>query len=265
MTALQKYEERVDEVNSLVCVGLDSDVAKIPESFKNSEFPQFEFNKYIVEQTHEFAAAYKLDTAFYENRGEQGIREMRLTMNYLTGAHPGILTICDAKRGDVAHVNEQYVKAYFDSLGFDAITLHPYMGKESLEPFLARKEKASIILCRTSNPGAKEFQDLNRGGKPLWQDVAEKVSNEWNTNGNCMLVVGATYPEAMKQVRDIVGDMTILAPGIGFQEGDLGATVQAGLNSQGKGLIIHSSRAIIFSADPKTETLKLREKINAWR
>ena len=128
MTALQKYEERVDEVNSLVCVGLDSDFAKIPESFKNSEFPQFEFNKYIVEQTHEFAAAYKLDTAFYENRGEQGIREMRLTMNYLTEAHPGILTICDAKRGDVAHVNEQYVKAYFDSLGFDAITLHPYMG-----------------------------------------------------------------------------------------------------------------------------------------
>lgn len=265
MNGIQKYNTRVDAINSLVCVGLDPDFDKLPDKFKKAAKPQFEFNKYIVDQTAEFAAAYKLNIAFYEARGDSGLRELKLTFDYLQKNHPDIFTICDAKRADIGNTNQSYVAEVFDWLGADAITLHPYMGKESLEPFLKRTDKVSIILCRTSNPGAGELQDLEISGKALWQIVAEKVRDVWNDKGNCILMVGATYPGELKKIRELVGDMDILIAGIAAQGGEVEATVKAGLNSKGKGMIINSSRGIIFSSNPKAEAKKLRDEINKYR
>ena len=254
MNPVDKFNNRAEKINSLLCVGLDT----VAEN-------QFEFNKKIIEQTHEFAAAYKPNAAFYEARGSKGLDELKKTMDYLHENHPDIFTTYDAKRADIGSTNKGYVAAIFDWLGFDAITLHPYFGKEALEPFLEREDKVSIILCRTSNPGAGEFQDLESGGKSFWQIVAEKVSIDWNASNNCMLVVGATYPNEMKKVREIAGDMTFLVPGIGAQGGDVKAAVESGLNSQKKGMIINSSRGIILAEDPAAEARKLRDEINDYR
>lgn len=262
---IDKYNQRVEKVNSLVCVGLDADFEKLPENFKSMEFPQFGFNKYIIDQTHEYTSTYKPNIAFYEARGDVGIRELKMTMDYLRQNYPGIFTICDAKRGDIGNTNNGYVTAIFDWMGFDAMTLHPYMGKESLKPFLDRADKGCIILSRTSNPGAGELQDLVINGKPLWQTVAEKVRDEWNYNHNCMLVVGATYPQEMKQVRELMGKTCFLVPGVGAQGGDIQATVEAGLNSDKRGLVISSSRGIIFAENPAAEAKKLRDEINKYR
>ncbi len=262
---IDKYNQRADKVNSLLCVGLDTEFEKIPERFKSLEHPQFEFNKYIIDATHESVAAFKPNMAFYEARGEAGIKELKMTMDYLRENYGDVFTVCDAKRGDIGNTNNGYVKAIFDDLGFDSVTLHPYFGSESLKPFLDRTDKVSIILCRSSNPGAGELQDLKSDGTPLWQVVAEKVANEWNKNNNCMLMVGATYPEEMKIARSIIGDMTFLVPGIGAQGGDVEATVKAGINSQKQGLIINSSRGIIFAENPAEEAKKLRDEINTYR
>jgi len=262
---IDKYNQRVDKVNSLVCVGLDSDFEKLPERFKNMKYPQFEFNKAIIEETHEYAAAYKLNMSMYEDRGVKGLSELDMTMKFIRDNHPNIFTIGDAKRGDIGPYNKGYVSNILGSLNFDAMTLHPYLGRESLEPFLKRRDKGCIIICRTSNPGAGEIQDLESNGKPIWQIVAEKVKNEWNKNNNCLLVVAATYPEEAAAIRGVVGDMTFLMPGIGAQSGDVEAAVKAGINSQGKGLIINSSRGIIFSENPREETIKLRDEINKYR
>jgi orotidine 5'-phosphate decarboxylase subfamily 2 len=262
---IDKYNQRVDKVNSLVCVGLDSDFEKIPDRFKNLEHPQFEFNKWIIGQTAEFAAAFKFNIAFYEARGDAGIRELKMTMEYLQKNYADIFTICDAKRADIGNTNNGYVTAVFDWLGFDAVTLHPYLGKEALKPFLDRADKGCIILCRTSNPGAGELQDLEIEGKTVWQIVAEKVTKEWNYNHNCMLVAGATYPEEMKIIRSAVKDLTLLVPGIGAQGGDIKATVEAGLDDNKRGLIINSSRGIIFAENPGEEAKKLRDEINLYR
>jgi orotidine-5'-phosphate decarboxylase len=262
---IDKYNRRVDQVNSLLCVGLDTDYMKMPERFRHKHAPQFAFNRWVIESTCDYAAAYKLNLAFYEARGEQGWRELGLSIDYLRNEHPEILTIADAKRADIGSTNVGYVQGIFDSLGFDAITLHPYLGKEALSPFLEREDKVCIILCRTSNSGAGELQDLDVGGKPLWQIVAERVRDDWNTRGNCMLVVGATYPEELAQVRELVGDMTLLVPGIGAQGGDVQATVNAGLNSARKGLILNSSRGIIFAEDPIQAARDLRDEINRYR
>jgi len=260
-----KYNKRAKKINSLLCVGLDSDFKKIPKRFLEHEFPQFEFNKWIIEETHEYAAAFKMNIAFYEARGDAGLRDIKETMEYLKVYYPDIFLICDAKRGDVDNTNEGYVKLIFDWLGFDAMTLNPYMGGYVLSPFLQRKDKCSIILCRTSNTGAGEFQDLKIKNKPLWQIVAERVSKNWNKNKNCMLVVGATYPKEMQKIRSIIGDMTMLVPGIGTQGGDLKSVLKAGLNKKGLGLIINSSRGIIFSKNPKKEAQRLYEEINKFR
>ncbi|MBI2623798.1 MAG: orotidine-5'-phosphate decarboxylase [Candidatus Liptonbacteria bacterium] len=293
MAIIDKYNSRADKANSLACVGLDADFEKLPARFLKEEFPQFAFNKYIIDSTHEFAAAFKANIAFYEARGEQGLRELKLTMDYLRETHPDIFTICDAKRADIGNTNRGYVTSILDWLGFDALTLHPYLGREALEPFLSRPDKGAIILCRTSNPGAGELQDLvvevppssreaglRRGeAKPLWQIVAEKVRDEWNGNKNCMLVVGATYPEEMKTIRALMGlrragvgydpteagEMTFLVPGIGAQGGELEAAVKAGLNSAKKGMIINSSRGVIFADDPAKAAQELRDGINKFR
>jgi len=260
-----KLHTREQQVNSLLCVGLDSEIKKIPQQFLKMALPQYEFNKWIIEQTHAYVSAYKPNLAYYEARGDQGIKELKMTMEYLQEYHPDIFTVCDAKRADIGPTNSGYVTGIFDWFGFDSITLHPYLGREALAPFLERTDKISIILARTSNPGAGEFQDLLVSGKPLWQKVAETVSRNWNIHQNCMLVVGATYPQEMAEIRKVVGDMTFLVPGIGAQGGDVQLSVTAGLNVQKSGIIINSARGIIFAENPGNAALNLRNEINTYR
>lgn len=261
MNALIKYNNRAKKVNSLLCVGLDADFSKLPERFLQKPFPQFEFNTWIIEQTHAYVSAYKLNSAFYEARGEQGLRELKMTFDYLALYHSNIFLILDAKRADTSNTNVGYAEFAFDQLGADAVTLHPYMGHEAMAPFLERKDKISIILCRTSNTGAEEFQNLLSEGKPLWQTIAERVTSEWNTNGNCMLVVGAPHPEEIKKVREISKEMTLLVPGVSDEGINIKSVVQSGLNKDGLGLIINASRRIIFAKNPEEEARKLCEEI----
>jgi orotidine-5'-phosphate decarboxylase len=248
---------------SLLCIGLDSDFAKIPKRFYDEQFPQFEFNKWIIDQTHEYVSAYKPNLAFYESQGMQGWHELKLTLDYLEEKHPDIFTIADAKRADIGSTNEGYVTAIFDRFGFDAVTLNPYLGEEALRPFLERQGKTCIILCKTSNPGSGEFQDLPVGNKnePLWQVVSERVAKKWNKAGNCMLVVGATYPKELAVVRKIVGEMVILVPGVGTQGGDLQAVLKHGTTKQGKGLLINVGRSVIFAQDPQAVIAELASQI----
>lgn len=262
---MEKFERRAAAVGSLVCVGLDPELERIPARFKDDEWPLFAFNRWIIEQTHAYAAAYKPNMAFYEARGTQGLRELELTMEYLRREHPEAFTICDAKRGDIGNTNRGYATSIFDAMGFDAVTLHPYLGREALMPFLDRRDKVSIVLCRTSNPGAGELQDLVCDGRPLWETVAQRVSSEWNAGGNCMLVVGATYPEEMRRIRAIAPEVAFLVPGVGAQGGDVAAVVAAGLDAKGMGLLISSSRGIVFSEDPAMAARALRDEINAAR
>ncbi len=262
---MQKFDRRAEAVRSLLCVGLDPEISRIPARFRGEEWPLFAFNRWIIEQTYPYAAAYKPNMAFYEARGTQGLTELELTMEYLRSEHSDIWTICDAKRGDIGNTNRGYAVSIFDAMGFDAVTLHPYLGKESLAPFLERQDKACIILCRTSNPGAGEFQDLESGGRPLWETVAMRVSTEWNAAGNCMLVVGATYPEEMRRIRAIAPAIPFLVPGVGAQGGNVAAVVSAGLDARGKGLLINSSRGILFSEEPAAAARDLRDEINAER
>ena len=187
MPMIEKYNQRADTVNSLLCVGLDSALNKLPERFRTETHPQFAFNRWIIEQTYAYVSAYKPNIAFYEARGDQGLTDLKLTLDYLREHHPDIFTICDAKRGDNSTSNTGYVEEILDWFGFDSVTLQPYMGSQVLEPFLSRQDKGCIILCRTSNPGDEEFQNLRlSNGRSLWQIVAEKVSRDWNIHDNCM-------------------------------------------------------------------------------
>lgn len=261
MNTHQKFAARAQAVGSLLCVGLDSDMALIPERFRALEAPQAAFNRWLIDATHSFAAAFKLNTAFYEARGAAGWAEMETTIAYLRAAYPDILTICDAKRGDIGSTSAAYAHAIFDHLGFDCVTLNPYLGHEALAPFLERADKGCILLCRTSNPGAGELQDLLVDGQPLWQIIARRVVDTWNTRGNCMLVVGATYPREIAQVRAIAPTMPLLIPGIGAQGGDLEATVHAGIDAEGGGMLINASRAILAAPDPTAAAQSLRDAI----
>ncbi|MGD0356790.1 MAG: orotidine-5'-phosphate decarboxylase [Terracidiphilus sp.] len=263
--AMDKFDRRIETAGSLLCIGLDPEHDRIPARFRSESWPLFAFSRWIIEQTHPYAAAYKPNMAFYEVRGAQGLKELELTMNYLRSEHPEIPTICDAKRGDIGNTNRGYVASIFDAMGFDAVTLHPYLGKEALAPFLERRDKVCIILCRTSNPGAGEFQDLESGGRPLWETVALRVNADWNIAGNCMLVVGATFPEEIKRIRAVAPAIPFLVPGVGAQGGNVAAVVSAGLDAHGKGLLISSSRAILFSEDPAAAARGLRDEINAAR
>jgi len=247
MTFLQKLDKSIKKNNSLLCVGLDNG--------------DFKFNKKIIDQTFDLVCAYKPNSAFYEAKGAKGIEELKKTFNYIQKKYPLIPIILDAKRGDIGNTNEGYVKFAFEYLKADAITLHPYLGKEALQPFIEQKEKGCFILCKTSNPGSGEFQDIGN----LYLTVAKNVSKSWNYNNNCGLVVGATYSKDLAKVRKIVGNMPILVPGIGAQGGDLEKTLKAGLTKEKSGLIINSSRGIIFTENPRTAALKLRNEINKFR
>ena len=269
---MEKIQNIIAKNNSLVCVGLDSEISKLPAHLKKSKFPQFEFNKAIVDTTADLVCAYKPNTAFYESQGEKGVLELKMTCDYIKEKYPEVVIILDAKRADIGNTNNGYVQFAYDYLGADAITLHPYLGQEALKPFLDNKEKGSIVLCRTSNPGSGEFQNLEVNGKKIFELVAQKVITEWNKNNNCMLVLGATYPEELKTIRELNDNMFFLVPGIGAQGGDLENTLKNGLNSQKSGLMINSSRGIIFAANGETfaatareETMKLKKEINKYR
>lgn len=272
MNFQQKLDAIVAKNNSLVCVGLDSDWEKLPELVKKEEYPQFEFNRAIIDATHDLVCAYKPNSAFYEYLGSEGVRQLKLTCDYIHDTYPEIPVILDAKRGDIGNTNNGYLTYAFDYLKVDATTIQPYLGSEAVRPFLDQQDKGIIILCRTSNPGAGEFQDLVVDGKPLYQHVAANVVRDWNRNNNCLLVVGATYPADLAAVREIVGDMTLLIPGIGAQGAEVESTVKAGLNSKKAGMIISSSRGIIFASTgadfaekARVETQKLRDQINTYR
>lgn len=262
------------KADSLLCVGLDSDYREIPHADKDPLLigvAQTDFTEERIEITHDLVCAFKPNLAFYEEHGPMGYHALQESIEYIHEAAPDVPVILDFKRGDIGSTNIGYVTEAFDYFGADAVTVHPYLGGESLKPLLDRKNKGIFILCRTSNPGAGEFQDLpvpipgTGRHAPLYQFVAHRVATEWNKNGNCGLVVGATAPEELRMVRNIVGDMTILAPGAGEQGGDVEKTVRAGVNSNGRGLIVSSSRGIIFAKDPRAEAIKLRDKSNLYR
>ena len=261
----KKLARRIDAVNSLLCVGLDPDFEKLPSKYRGHVDPQERFGKWIVDETAQYAAAIKLNAAFYEARGAEGFAEMQRTVEYVRERYPELVTICDAKRADIGNTNKGYVEAIFDRMGFDAVTLHPYLGREALEPFLSRRDKMCIVLCRTSNAGAGEFQDLNVDGKPLWLRVAERVSAAWDVDGNCALVVGATYPEEMRRVREVAPRTTMLVPGIGAQGGEVEAAVRAGLDARGAGMLLSASRSILFREDPGAAAHAHRDEINVAR
>ena len=268
MSPIEKYNQRAKKINSLLCVGLDADYEKLPEKFKSlgGSAAQFEFNKYIIEETHEYVAAFKPNVAFYEARGIEGMEALKNTMDYIHERYPDIFTILDAKRADIGNTNNGYVTAIFDWLGFDAMTVHPYLGSGALQPFFERKDKATIVLVKTSNSGSGELQDLILENKEIfWQHLAKKVSKEWNKNNNLMIVVGGTYPEEIAQARALTGEMTFLVPGVGAQGGEVNKIISEGKNSVGLGLIVNSSRGIIFSDNPKGEAKKLQDEINKYR
>ena len=256
--------------NSLVCVGLDPDLQKIPVHLKTVENPIFEFNKALVDATADLVCAYKPQCAYYAAEGAES--QLSMTIDYIHEHHPDIPVILDAKRGDIGSTAKMYAREVFERFGADAVTVNPYLGGDTLEPFLERKEKGVIILCRTSNPGAGDIQDLETGGKKLYEVIAEKASNEWNGNNNVLLVVGATYPRELKEIREIVGEMPLLVPGIGAQGGDVEASVTNGKTKSGGGMIINSSRGIIYAGSgpdfgeaARRETDVLRKEINRYR
>lgn len=254
--------------DSLVCVGLDTDVEKIPKCVWGEGDHTFAFNREIINSTSDLVCAYKPNIAFYEALGSKGWDALKKTCEHIPEEIPIIL---DAKRGDIGNTAKMYAKAFFEILKVDAVTLSPYMGKDAILPFLEYEDKCALILCLTSNEGAKDFQLSMIDGKPLYEIVAEKVLS-WNEKGNCGLVVGATYPEQLKRIREITPTLPILIPGIGAQAGEIESTVKFGTDRNGELAIINSSRAILYASSgedfaeaARKETLRLRDQINVYR
>jgi len=242
MKFVEKLLEASRKNRSLLCVGLDPDTYLMPE------MSILEFNKAIIEATSDVVCAYKPNFAFYEVLGTEGLEALRRTIGFIPDYIP---IIGDAKRGDIGNTAKAYARALFHVFGFDAATVNPYMGFDSLDPFIEYENKGVFILCRTSNPGAKDFQDFaDAGGRHLYQTVAQKAS-EWNTHGNIGLVVGATYPRDLVEIRKICPDMPLLIPGIGAQGGDLALAVKAGVDAYGEKAIINVSRQILYASSGK--------------
>ena len=243
------FEERLHDAQSasgsLVCVGLDPDPGKIPADLRADPAPLAAFTRRIVDATAGIAAAYKPQIAFYSAVGAE--RELAEGIRYIRERAPRALVILDAKRGDIGNTAEAYAHEAFDRYGADAVTVNPYMGDDSVRPFLARPDRGAIVLCRTSNPGARDFQDLSSDGLPLFRRVAARAASAWNERRNLMLVVGATVPREMAELRGAHPELPFLVPGIGAQGGDLEATLDAGLDRKRAGLLISSSRAIIYA------------------
>lgn len=271
-----------------VSVGLDPDIEKIPKHIRALMSDPgkytvgdwiFAFNKGIIDKTHDIACVYKLNYAFYEKYGNVGLDALRETIKYINKVAPNVPVILDFKRADIDNTNIGSVKAGFEDFNADAVTVNPYFGKEALKPFLDNKEKGIIVLAATSNKGAGEIQDLPVlisenpiVTKPVYQIVAENVNNNWNENGNCAIVIGATVPEKLAIIRKSVGNLLILLPGIGKQGGDLQKALEAGFTPEGTGIIVNNSREIIYASDgedfaeaAREKTLKLHEAIVAYR
>jgi orotidine-5'-phosphate decarboxylase len=259
-----------DEKDSLACVGLDPLIERLPAHIAAHASPIFHFNKAIIDATADLVCAYKPQFAHYAACEAED--QLERTIEYIHRAYPGTPVILDAKRGDVGSTAERYAIEAFERYGADAVTVNPYLGGDSLEPFLRYADKGVLVLCRTSNPGARDLQDLDVGGRKLFAVVAELAATRWNSRGNCLLVVGATYPQELAEVRAITGDMPFLLPGVGAQGADVRAAVAAGQSADGRGLIVSSSRAIIhassgvdFAAAARAATILLRDEINAGR
>jgi len=264
---LDKLDSAVRANNSLLCIGLDIDLKKIPISLLNKGDPIFDFNKSIIDSTKDLVCCYKPNIAFYEMYGTYGIEALIKTIEYAGQFVPVIL---DAKRGDIGHTASAYAKSIFEIFKADATTVNPYLGHDSIQPFLEFKDKGIFVLCLTSNPGAKDFQTLGKD-EPLYRTVARKVK-DWNVNNNLGLVVGATNPLELKSVRDIVSNMPILIPGIGAQGGNLSDSVRNGVNKKGERAIINASRSVIYASQGEDFTgaarlaaRKLKEDINSYR
>ena len=260
MNFQDKLDKAISKNNSLVCVGLDPDPTKLKKGQT-----QFEFNKTIIDQTADLVCAFKPQIAFYEAAGLKGLEDLEKTIKYIHENYQSVPVILDAKRGDVGHTSEMYAKEVFDIYGANAVTVNPYCGFDSLEPFFERRDKGVVVLCRTSNPSAVDFQDLKIDGEPLFIKVARKVVDWDNEYKNLLMVVGATYPNEMKKIREIASEMTFLVPGVGSQSGDLENTLKNGLRKDGMGLIISSSRGIIYAQDSKLAAQKLKDEINKHR
>lgn len=234
---------------SFLCIGLDTDIQKIPKFLLKSEDPIFEFNKKIIDATNSYCVAYKPNIAFYESLGINGWKALEKTINYINSSYPEIFTIADAKRGDIGNTSSMYAKAYFETLNFDSITINPYMGKDSVEPFLKYKNKHTILLALTSNVGAFDFQTKNivDNSNKLYEEVI-KTSTSWENSNQLMYVVGATKASYLKEIRNIVPNSFLLIPGVGAQGGDLKEVCDNGLNNE-VGLLINSSRSIIYASN----------------
>jgi orotidine-5'-phosphate decarboxylase len=258
--------------NSLLCVGLDPDLARFPAHLQGQPDAIVQFCKAIIDATADLACAFKPQIAYFAALGAEG--QLEQICAYLREQYPPIPLVLDAKRGDIGATAHQYAREAFDRYGADAVTVNPYMGFDSVEPYMAWPDRGVIVLCRTSNAGGSDLQFLDVGGQPLYQHVARLVADKWNKNGQCALVVGATFPEELAQVRAIVGDMPLLVPGVGAQGGDVEATVRSGRTAAGAGMMINSSRAIIyaqpqggedFAAAARRVALETRDAINRYR
>ena len=254
--------------NSLLCIGLDADVRKLPKSLSRHRNPQLEFNRRIIEATKDLVCAYKLNIAFYESAGEQGYRNVHRTLAMIPG---DVVTIGDGKRGDIGSTAEHQAMLFCDDWKFDSSTVSPYMGKDSVEPFIKRPEQGAFILAVTSNEGSKDFQHLKSEGKPLYEHVVIKAKR-WNTLKNIGLVVGATRPAELRRIRSLVPEMPILNPGIGAQQGDLRATIRYGCDRKGELAVINVGRSILFASGgvdfaekARAAALALRKEMNDIR
>ena len=249
---------QIRKKQSFLCIGLDVDITKIPQHLLQLEDPIFEFNKAIIDATHDVCVSYKPNTAFYEAHGIKGWQSLQKTINYINENYPEIFTIADAKRGDIGNTSTMYAKAFFDDLNFDSVTVAPYMGKDSVEPFLAFENKHTIMLALTSNEGAFDFQTKNIDGIELYKVVIE-TSKKWKNAQNLMYVVGATKAEYFVEIRKIIPNSFLLVPGVGAQGGSLNEVCKFGLNED-VGLLINSSRAIIYASNGTDFAEKAREE-----
>ncbi|MFJ1365910.1 orotidine-5'-phosphate decarboxylase [Capnocytophaga canimorsus] len=266
---LQKLINQIRKKKSFLCVGLDVDLTKVPSHLLQTEDPIFEFNKSIIDATHSFAVAYKPNTAFYEAYGVKGWQSLAKTITYINENHPDIFTIADAKRGDIGNTSAMYAKAFFNDLQFDSVTVAPYMGKDSVEPFLAFEDKITILLALTSNAGAFDFQTQMVNNEELYKKVLQ-TSLTWENSQNLMYVVGATKAEYLKEIRKIVPNHFLLVPGVGAQGGSLDEVCEYGLNAD-NGLLINSSRGIIYASNgtdfaekAREEAQKLQQQMEKW-
>lgn len=263
----QQLIEQIRLKKSFLCIGLDVDLTKIPSYLLATEDPIFEFNKAIIDATHDLCVSYKPNTAFYEAYGIKGWQSLQKTISYINEKYPEIFTIADAKRGDIGNTSTMYAKAFLEDLNFDSVTVAPYMGKDSVEPFLAFENKHTIMLALTSNEGAFDFQTLETNGKELYKTVLE-TSKNWKNSENLMYVVGATKAEYFTEIRKIVPNSFLLVPGVGAQGGRLAEVCKYGMN-ENVGLLINSSRGIIYASNEinfaekaREEALKLQVEMN---